>query len=165
MGADLRWCEGYEDRPDMNYHNMLKSHDFDLALEVPPGWDVIVQVRHPFEAVTSWFNTQTSRYGWEDSYEHWSKWAPTAFLFWNRFVRRWVTSGKAVMVIDYEDLLANTDHYVRCLMWILSRRTVLTHSTNPKPKRDYKDFRYYRPSDFEWFKTFCRAEMRLIGYD
>lgn len=165
IGDELRWCEGYTEAFDPDAHNMLKTHDFDLRAAPLRHWGAIVQVRNPLDAVPSYFEVQL-KYGQPDTYESWREFARTAFVYWAKFVRKWVLNSQTELVIQYRDLAEDPTRYVEHIAWLLTGRTGCEPpAIKMRNGSSHKNFRYYNKSDFRQFIALCAIEMRIMGYE
>lgn len=165
IGPQLRWCEGYSEAFDPIGHNMLKTHDFNLTDQPPTGWGVIVQVRNPLHAVPSYFDVQL-KYGVEDTYEAWREFARPAFIYWAKFVRKWVLNSHTELVIQYRDMHEEPGRYVEHVAWLLTGRSgCLPPTIETRAPSEGQDFRYYKKEDFRQLVALCANEMRIMGYE
>lgn len=113
-GNRFRYCEFYSDPelrmgvcPETNYQ---KNHDFDLNWPTSPEYTYIVQVRDPFEALTSLYYLE----GAGKNPEEWfaEKWA-----YYYGFVQKWILgSVPNRLVVHYRDLV---DHPVGMLSKVI----------------------------------------------
>jgi hypothetical protein len=165
MGDRLKWCEGYEEPFLPDHHNMLKTHDFSLTDSPHADWGVIVQLRHPLDAIPSWFEVQLKYGDVTDDYESWIRWARQAFVFWSKFVRKWVLNSHTEMVILHYNLVRHPNHYIEHIAWLLTGDAgMIAPDVGVRPHSNHKAFRYYREEDFAFFQSLCLTEMRILGY-
>lgn len=173
LGPELRYSKRYpDDFTDMT--NMVKTHDFSLSECAPAGWRTIVQVRHPMDAIASWWNLQldggVSREF--DTPEHWRPWSLNAIRFYARWVRKWVTSSRVDLVIRLRDLHADPSTHISLVLGIMAGDEehipvveVATPPIPPRPPSSWTTFQHYDP-DWEaklWLA--CGNAEKLLGYE
>lgn len=85
-------------------NTFLKNHDFDLALPYKKHLKYIVQYRHPFLSIKSWYEMERSKGkrvpSWEEFFNH-------KLAFWIKFMEKWVIKyGECenVRLVPYESL-------------------------------------------------------------
>lgn len=104
-GDALKYCEFYTHCNIVgcrDYCNMQKNHDFDLKLQIPEGWNVIVQKRRePICAIQSWFSLDVKGGVVEDSRESWLRFKEEKMDFYERWNNKW----KGERTIYYRDFL------------------------------------------------------------
>lgn len=154
IGPSLKWCEGYTEPFDPEVHNMLKSHDYDLEIEPPPGWAVVLQLRDPLDAVPSWYDKELeiSRARHDDvtdCYEYWRWWAPVAFQHWLGLARRWLHRSEVKAVVWHSELELDPRRAIRKVARLMTGRDP-ERIRHPEfaPKSCRERFRHYRLEDF-----------------
>lgn len=165
IGNKLKWCESYSDPFCPVCHNMVKTHDFDLADGPPNGWATVVQIRDPLHAVPSWFDVQVGKYGQVDTYEEWFKWATKSFLFWRKFVHRWCFQMKTDLIIGHDRLVQRPNDYVSHVAGLITGTTIETPVFAVRRPTSCLSFRYFNEDDFDYFKSLVVAEMKMMGMD
>jgi hypothetical protein len=136
---DFRYCEYYthcrrtpcRDR-DTNWQ---KNHEFDLKLARTPDRFYVVQYRHPFEAISSWYQWELNSgflaekngelkswlqrlfHFWPklalmfepDDRVRWERFLDEKLGFWRQFVEKWVLPGPAdnMLLLPYGRLVAD----------------------------------------------------------
>ena len=83
---------------------LLKNHDFDLKLPIKDEALYIIQYRHPFMAIRSWYELDLAG---NYNIPEWDIYLQEKLTFWLSFVRKWVPGNlqkKNFYFIQYEDL-------------------------------------------------------------
>ena len=151
FGPEMVYCETYEHCntipcPNLTV-NVQKTHDFDLDVAAPDGWKVLVQMREPLPAIVSWYETQVSRYGMEDSRRSWDEFFAEKMHFYVNFYKKWAHGNH---VIFYEELIAEPCYFLRLAVSILiadpnnKQLRELTQAYHIFHKRNFLAFKYLR---------------------
>lgn len=154
-------------RPE--YHNWIKTHDFNLNEVAPPRWRTIVQIRHPIEAIASWWDFQLATGGIkpeDDRVEVWQQWSLNACRLWSKFVRRWVFSEAPDVVIRLKDLCRHPTVYTGLVVGIM--RGDAEHIIVPRdvsipdvrPPSRWENFHFHDP---EWEQIMWETVGVLAG--
>ncbi|WP_290653987.1 hypothetical protein [Idiomarina sp.] len=82
----------------------IKCHDFDLNLNYSESFNYLVQLRHPFLSIESWFEMEKSKGKnlpcWEEFFEE-------KMEFWVDFIDKWVSrygGCENVRILKYDDI-------------------------------------------------------------
>ena len=94
--------------------NFQKSHDFDLRLTRRTDRPALVQIRHPVEAISSWFNLSLDepsiwdRISVRDTQDSWDRFFRAKLKYWKRFVSKWVigSTGRNLLLVPYHLLVS-----------------------------------------------------------
>lgn len=82
----------------------LKNHDFDLRLPYREEDKFVVQYRHPFLSIKSWYEMESGK---NDKLEPWPKFFEQKLVFWEGFVRKWLVAlgdRDNVLPVTYDSL-------------------------------------------------------------
>jgi hypothetical protein len=82
----------------------LKNHDFDLRLPYRKEDKFVVQYRHPFLSIKSWYEMESGK---GKKLEPWPKFFEQKLAFWEDFVRKWVLElgdRDNVLPVTYDSL-------------------------------------------------------------
>jgi len=111
FGGEMRYCENYHHCNSVPctdpLTNVQKTHDFDLDVKQDER-HVVAQVRARADAIQSWSELKC-REGWFP--ERTEKWIKDAELFYDRWVMKWVVSGR-FPVVAYEWLTTHPEDAV-----------------------------------------------------
>lgn len=79
----------------------MKCHDFDLDLPLLSQNSYVVQYRHPFYSIESWYQLKA---GGGRNLQDWTDFFNAKLEFWKRFIRKWVIGTAAcdnVLLVPY----------------------------------------------------------------
>lgn len=102
LGEEFQYCEFYLEpgrrlavRSETNYQ---KNHDFDLDWPITPDHRYVIQIRDPFEALTSLYELEGGGAGPE--------WFDAKWDYYMGFVRKWILNDVPNrIVVHYQDLV------------------------------------------------------------
>ena len=85
-------------------NGFIKNHDFNLSVPYTRRVRYIVQYRHPFHSIQSWYEMESSK---GKNPGDWSAFFDAKLVFWRQFMQKWVvTHGEKsnVYCLPYENL-------------------------------------------------------------
>lgn len=85
-------------------NGFIKNHDFDLRVPYMQRVGYIVQYRHPFHSIQSWYEMERSK---GKAVADWPTFFADKLLFWEGFMKKWVIEHGAqanVYCLPYETL-------------------------------------------------------------
>lgn len=83
---------------------LLKNHDFDLGLPIRNDVLYVIQYRHPFKSISSWYEMDVER---NHDIPEWDIYLRVKLEFWIKFMRKWVQGNlekSNFFFIQYENL-------------------------------------------------------------
>lgn len=185
LPEELHYCDYYRHCRQVpcidSKTNYQKTHDFDVALAVQNELKYIVQVRHPLEAIPSWyeykFNDPYTRSGesrWKklldrwvlrDNRLHWNYFFPQKLRYWERFADKWAgqIARPNVLLLTYDDFVSDTAKTLRRALEFSGAETRVGDSELQAVVREHKVERRRDLTDFRYFDRgkFRRAQERL----
>lgn len=138
--------------------NILKNHDFDLKLPYRSEDKFIIQYRHPFLSIKSWYEMELGK---GNQIEPWSKFFDKKLKFWKSFVQKWVLdqgSQPNVLAVTYDSL---KDRDVILQIAEFSGADIKSNIDNFKP--NFKDKSRAIDSDIEFFKEKEKSIKELLN--
>jgi hypothetical protein len=110
FGEEIRYCEYYSDysrRMEVcEETNYQKNHDFELATPVLTDRKYVVQVRDPFEAITSFYELDCRQQKIGPEATKHEEWFSRRWDYYVAFVKKWVLADVPNrLVIHYRDLI------------------------------------------------------------
>ena len=111
VASPFVWCEFYRHCQTVGCVDprvtAQKSHDFDLRLVPPEGWQVVVQLRNPVPAIASHYRLLVSQGKLWDSYLTWRYHLYKDLRYYRRFVEKWICGplGQNALLLEYDALL------------------------------------------------------------
>ena len=82
----------------------LKCHDFNLQLPYTPENKYLVQIRHPFLSIESWYEMELRK---NIELPTWPEFLASKLEFWINFVQKWIVDlgdNKNVYVLRYNEI-------------------------------------------------------------
>lgn len=82
----------------------LKNHDFGLKLPYKKGCKYVVQYRHPFLSIKSWYEMESDK---QKDMPEWSQFFDEKINFWIGFIEKWVIkygTRDNVKLVPYDSL-------------------------------------------------------------
>lgn len=99
---------------------VLKNHDFDLNMAFNPDCNYVVQFRHPFLSIESWYERRQTRNSIRKvrkvtrgqlkplvKHQEWGAFFNENLLYWQQFTKKWlmdVQHCSNILPIEYESL-------------------------------------------------------------
>lgn len=85
-------------------NQFLKSHDFNLSLPFQSNVKYIVQYRHPFLSIQSWYEMESKK---KTDLPAWPNFFEEKLLFWRKFADKWIIkhgNKENVILVPYDSL-------------------------------------------------------------
>lgn len=152
----LRFCEAQMKPFVPVTHNFVKTHDFDLNFIVPDGWKVVVQVREPCAAISSWFNVEVKFETVKDTEEEWRAFAYRVVPYWHGFLAKWIP--KADLILRHEDFMRAPDAGLEIITEMMGYPTEV-RGLKPRESTRVEDFQYYDEKFFNKLKMKCMRSL------
>lgn len=137
--------------------NILKNHDFDLKLPYRSEDKFIIQYRHPFLSIKSWYEMELAK---GNPLDPWPKFFDKKLKFWIAFVKKWVVElgGQPnVLAVTYNSL---KDREV--ILQIAEFSGAEISSNIDDFKHNFKDNSRAIDSDIDFFKEKEKAIEKLL---
>lgn len=108
-GSDIDCCMAGKSWQEKSFNchggkKNIKCHDFDLGLPFDNESRYLVQIRHPFLSIQSWYQMESGKNKvlppWEEFFEQ-------KLDFWTRFVNKWIVDlgeKSNVHILRYNDI-------------------------------------------------------------
>jgi len=132
---------------------VAKTHDFDLS----EGAVQFVQWRDPVESLCSWYELGIKHKNWQGGELHWKRWSIAQMQYVAEFYRKWKAVTPDERWIDYNDLRADPDKYVRLIASEIDRPVLRTVGYSTTEKRCNSDFAYYEFKHFDLLRELFKA--------
>lgn len=158
LGDRMKYCESHKETFDPETHNVVKTHDFDLDFQVPAGWKVIVQLRYPPDAITSWFNLEIGHRVPEDTLAAWREFYPFAAQHYRAFCQKWLCRSN--LILWHRDIVNSPSEAVSAAVREFDPTLPLPCvglSEPPRKPSRHKNFRHYTKEDFNHLRILCRT--------
>lgn len=156
--------------------NYIKTHDFDLQ-----GFNVfkdlfpirrkyIVQVRHPLEAIASYYEfALKNNEVLKDSQKNWEIFLREKLAYWKAFCATWLAEeSSSVLLVTYENLYHATEHELKRVIQFISDEQIIDEqrilslikkksfnqyvgekNSSKTKKRELSSFQYFNKQKFE----------------
>lgn len=138
----------------------LKNHDFDLNLPFHKDCKYIVQYRHPFLSILSWYEMETGK---GKDLPCWADFFKEKLEFWLQFIDKWVVKfgfNENVELVPY-DSMADLGRLIELAKFagaeLKPNIENIKHNFNPKRSLDETDF--YIESEKAILPTLKKADI------
>jgi len=111
------YCEYYsccKTFPCIKMKNLMKNHDFNLDLPKLKNINYVLQVRHPYLSIQSWFDHQVHYSKIKSSKRVWNKFLEEKLDFWDKFINK--NLPLADSVLTYQELTQGLNHVLKNLL-------------------------------------------------
>jgi hypothetical protein len=114
LKGDFSYCEFYthcQKIPCSNDAQFQKNHDFDLDLPIEKNVKYIVQYRHPYESIASFYNFDLDHGKIEnDDISNWQSFLNQNLDYYMKFMHKWATNKEPnqFLHVTYSDLISST---------------------------------------------------------
>lgn len=148
------YCEYYsccKTFPCIKMKNLMKNHDFNLDLPKLKNINYVLQVRHPYLSIQSWFDHQVHYSKIKSSKRVWNKFLEEKLDFWDKFINKNLPLSDKVLT--YDELTENLDLILKNLLISIQATDSLDTKKIKYLLDNNKKFSQRDPSIHKFFNT------------
>ncbi len=162
LSDDIKYCEVYKHCnhvPCIDENTTLqKTHDFKLEDKILDGYKYIIQYRHPYESIVSYYilEAENPRNNLKYSLDSWKSFFKEKLTYWKEFMLKWCFNddyNKDFYYLQYYDLINNQSKILKDLIEFLDLKTESLDKIKNLPKikkTDIYSFRFFNEEDVKF---------------
>jgi hypothetical protein len=166
LQKNFSYCEYYShcrQIPCVNNAQFQKNHDFDLDLPIDKSVKYIVQYRHPYESIASFYSFDLFHNKIEnDHIDTWRNYLNEKLVYYLEFMKKWATPNdpKQFLHVKYSDLI----HSTQATLWRVIKFSKLDKKVSKeKTYHSASQIVINRPKHCSEFKFFNENDLSMVN--